>query len=86
MAREDSIREKSLRRWAAQHGLDLARVSDPRTGRGFFLMDWEANKVIVGGPEGSLAAIESWLRPNPLQRTTHDALPSRLRNPKGRSA
>jgi hypothetical protein len=54
-------------RWAARHGLDLARVSNPKMGRGFFLVDWEEEKFIVGGPMGTLSDIENWLRANPPQ-------------------
>jgi hypothetical protein len=64
MPKEDSIREKSLSRWAARQGLDLARVSNPKMGRGFFLVDWEERKLAVGGPTGTLSEIEKWLRAN----------------------
>jgi hypothetical protein len=64
MPKEDSIREKSLSRWAARQGLDLARVSKPKLGRGFFLVDWEEEKFVVGGPMGTLSDIENWLRAN----------------------
>jgi hypothetical protein len=62
MPREDSIREKAVRRWAALQELALARVSDPKLGRGFFLVDWGKKALVAGGPENTLEDLESYLR------------------------
>jgi len=67
MPRENSIREKALRQWAELQGLDLARVSNPKMGRGFFLVDWGSGKFPAGGPEGTLDRVEDYLRANTPQ-------------------
>lgn len=64
MPREDAVREKAVRRWATLQQLDLARVSNPKMGRGFFLMDWRERKLVAGGPEGTLDELEGFLREN----------------------
>jgi hypothetical protein len=33
-------------------------------GRGVFLMDWNALKLVAGGPEGTLEELEEFLRGN----------------------
>jgi len=66
--REDAVREKAVRKWAALKELDLARVSNPKMGRGFFLMNWREHKLVVGGPDGTLDGLEVFLREHvPLQ-------------------
>jgi hypothetical protein len=62
--REDAVREKAVRLWAALQDLDLARVSQPKMGRGYFLVDWNALKFVAGGPEGTLDELEQFLRGN----------------------
>jgi len=62
--REDAVRERAVRQWAALQDLDLARVSNPKMGRGFFLMNWREQKLVVGGPEGTLEELEEFLRGN----------------------
>lgn len=76
---EDAIREKSVRQWAALQSLSLARVSNPKLGRGFFLMDWNALKLVAGGPEGTLEELEEFLRGNGPQP------PKPVRAPRKRS-
>jgi hypothetical protein len=78
MPREDSIREKALRQWAELQGLDLARVSNPKMGRGFFLVDWGSGKFPAGGPEGTLDQVEDYLRAN----TPQSPKPSKPSKPK----
>jgi hypothetical protein len=36
-------------------------------GRGFFLTDWHALKLVLGGPEGTLEELAAFLRGNVLQ-------------------
>ena len=43
---EDTVREKALRRWVDLQDLSLARVSNPRMGKGFFLVDWQAQERV----------------------------------------
>ena len=62
MPREDSVREKAVRRWAALQELDLARVTNPKMGRGFFLVDWVKRVLVTGGPDTTLENIEDYLR------------------------
>lgn len=64
---EDSIREKAVRKWAALQDLSLARVTNPKLGRGYFLMDWGNVKLVVGGPEATLDQLEEYLRVNAAQ-------------------
>jgi hypothetical protein len=81
--REDTVREKAVRKWAALQELDLSRVSNPKMGRGFFLMDWRERKLVAGGPEGTLQELEQFLRENVPQprkpvRTARKRLTSSL--------
>jgi len=74
--REDSIREKAVRKWAALQQLDLARVTQPRMGCGYFLVEWASRQIITGGPDATLEDLEEYLRiiaapqpPKPTRRT-----------------
>src|SRR5262249_36847315 len=46
-----------------------AAASQPRThfkseaGKGFFLVDWQARKLVARGPDGTLDDVEAFLRP-----------------------
>jgi hypothetical protein len=62
MTIEDSIREKALRQCASLQDLSLARISNPKIGKGFFLVDWQNCKLIIGGPGGTLEDVEAYLR------------------------
>lgn len=62
MAREDSIREKAVRKWAALQELELARVSQSKMGYEFFLVEWTSHRVVAGGPEATLEDLEDYLR------------------------
>jgi hypothetical protein len=68
--REDAVREKAVRQWAALQDLSLARVSNPELGRGFFLIDWKEPKLVAGGPESTLEKLEEYPRthtPQPME-------------------
>jgi hypothetical protein len=39
-----------------------ARISNPKLGRGFFLVDWKVCKLVAGGPESTLEQLEEFLR------------------------
>jgi hypothetical protein len=60
--REDSIREKAVRKWAALQQLELARVTQPRMGCGYFLVDLARRQIITGGPDTTLEDLEDYLR------------------------
>jgi hypothetical protein len=62
MPREDAIRERAIRKWAALQELDLARVTQPRMGCGYFLVEWSAQRIITGGPNATLKDLEDYLR------------------------
>jgi hypothetical protein len=62
MPREDAIREKAIRKWAALQELDLARVTQPKMGCGYFLVEWSAQRIITGGPNTTLKDLEDYLR------------------------
>jgi hypothetical protein len=62
--REDAVRERAVCKWAALQELDLARVSNAKMGRGFFLMNWRERKLVSGGPDGTLEELEQYLRGN----------------------
>jgi len=64
MPKEDAVREKAVRQWAALRELCLARVSNPKLGRGFFLMGWNELKLVAGGPDSTLEELEEFLRGN----------------------
>jgi hypothetical protein len=42
-------------------------VSNPKLGRGFFLIDWNELKLVAGGPESTLEELENFLRGNAPQ-------------------
>jgi hypothetical protein len=62
MPREDTIREKAVRQWAALLELDLARVSHPKMGCGYFLVEWSSQRIITGNPNATLKDLEDYLR------------------------
>ena len=59
---EDSIREKTLRQWVKLQNLGLARISNPKMAKVFFLVDWRTRQVVVGGPQEALDEVEEFLR------------------------
>ena len=68
-----------MRQWAALQELSLARVSNPKLGCGFFLIDWREPKLVSGGPEATLEELEEYLRANTPQapQPTNPAKPKR---------
>src|SRR5262249_25022417 len=54
--------EKAVRQSAALNELDLARVSNPKMGCGFFLLEWPSQRVVTGSPNATLKDLEDYLR------------------------
>jgi hypothetical protein len=78
--REDSIREKALRKWAALQELDLARVSQPKLGCGFILVEWPSQRVVAGGREATLEDLEDYLRTIEAPQPPRPKLPAKARH------
>jgi hypothetical protein len=78
--REDSIREKAVRKWAALQELDLARVSQPKMGCGFFLVEWPSHRIVAGGPDATLEDLEDYLRTIEAPRPPRPKAPAKSRH------
>jgi hypothetical protein len=79
MPREDSIREKALRKWAALQEFDLARVLQSKMGCGFFLVEWPSRRIVAGGPEATLEDLEDYLRTIEAPQPPRPKLPAKSR-------
>lgn len=82
MPREDAVREKAVRQWAALQELDLARVSHAKLGSGFFLVEWHSQRVTAGGPEATLEDLEDYLRTIAAPRPPKPKQLAKSRRPK----
>jgi len=61
MPREDSIHEKAVRKWAALQELDPARVSRPKIGCGFFVVEWASHQIVASGRDATFEDLEDYL-------------------------
>jgi hypothetical protein len=68
---------KAVRQWAELQDPGLARVSNPKMGRGFFLVDWKVCKLVAGGPESTLEQLEQLLRRSVPQQPKPTKAPRR---------